>query len=88
MQKVWFCLGINVRLIDLLNVSLGWFWFGLMLNVPVNNFSVMLGQSHHFLGIASTQGHNTATRVVRKPRLLDPRSDVNHDQATLPPTLG
>ena len=28
------------------------FWFGLMLNVPVNNFSVMLG--HGFLGITST----------------------------------
>ena len=24
------------------------------LNVPVNNFSVMSGQSHHFLGITST----------------------------------
>ena len=30
------------------------FWFGLMLNVPVNNFSVMLGRSHRFLGITST----------------------------------
>ena len=38
----------------------------LMLNVPVNNFSVMLGLSHSFLGITSTflgliclaQGHN------------------------------
>ena len=29
-------------------------WFGLMLNVPVNNFSVMLGRSHRFLGITST----------------------------------
>ena len=26
----------------------------LMLNVPVNNFSVMLGLSHSFLGITST----------------------------------
>ena len=25
-----------------------------MLNVPVNNFSVMLGRSHRFLGITST----------------------------------
>ena len=36
--------------------------FGLVfirLNVPVNNFSVMLGRSHHFLGITSTfQGVN------------------------------
>ena len=30
-------------------------WFGLMLNVPVNNFSVMLpGRSHLFLGITCT----------------------------------
>ena len=36
-----------------------WFglvWFGLMLNIPVNNFSVMLGRSHRFLGITSTFG--------------------------------
>ena len=33
-----------------------WFWFGLMLNVLVNNFSVMLGRSHRFLGITSTFG--------------------------------
>ena len=30
--------------------------FGLMLNVPVNNFSVMLGGSHPILGITSTLG--------------------------------
>ena len=29
-------------------------WFGLMLNVPVNNISVMLGRSHRFLGITRT----------------------------------
>ena len=28
----------------------------LILNVPVNNFSVMLGRSHQFLGITSTFG--------------------------------
>ena len=28
--------------------------FGLMLKVPVNNFSVMLGRIHRFLGITST----------------------------------
>ena len=33
--------------------------FVLMLNIPVNNFSVMPGQSHRFLGITSTfQGVN------------------------------
>ena len=30
------------------------FVFGLMLNVTVNNFSVMCGRSHRFLSIAST----------------------------------
>ena len=29
----------------------GLVWFGLMLYVQVNNFSVMLGRSHRFLGI-------------------------------------
>ena len=41
----------------------------LLLNVPVNNFSVMSGWRHPFLGITSTfgkymylaQGHNMAT---------------------------
>ena len=33
-----------------------WCFFGLMLNVPINNFSVMLGRSHRFLGITSTPG--------------------------------
>ena len=32
----------------------GYFGFGLILNVPVNNYSVMLGRSHRFLGITST----------------------------------
>ena len=32
------------------------FFFGLMLNVPENNFSVMLGRSHRFLCITSTFG--------------------------------
>ena len=26
-------------------------WFGLIHNVPINNFSVMLGTCHHFLGV-------------------------------------
>ena len=30
------------------------FFVLLRLNVPVNNFSVMSGRSHHFLGITST----------------------------------
>ena len=35
-------------------VILNDFLSGLMLNVPVNNFSFMLGRSHRFLGITST----------------------------------
>ena len=34
----------------------GWLVGWLILNVPVNNFSVMLGRSHRFLGITSTSG--------------------------------
>ena len=36
------------------NITIFHLLFVLMLNFPVNNFSVMLGQSHHFLGIIST----------------------------------
>ena len=39
-----------VNWFNILNNS---FWFGLSLYVPVNNFSVMSGQSHRFLGITS-----------------------------------
>ena len=63
---------------------MGIHWFGLMLNVPVNNFSVMLGQSHRFLGITSSflgvkmsysrtqHGDLSGTRT----RPLDPESEV------------
>ena len=67
----------------------GMFWFGLMLNVPVNNFSGMLGRSHRFLGIASTLGggggggeyvflKGTTRRPDwgSNPRLLDPEFEV------------
>ena len=33
----------------------------LMLNVPVNNFSVTLGRSHRFLGITSTFGEENVS---------------------------
>ena len=60
------------------------FWVGLMLNVPVNNFSVMLGRSHRFLGISSTFGgkyvllKDTTRRPEwgSNPRPLDPESEV------------
>ena len=45
---------VTEQLISALLYSPVCFWFGLMLNVPVNNFSVMLGRSHRFLGITST----------------------------------
>ena len=45
---------VTEQLISALLYSPVCFWFGLMLNVPVNYFSVMLGRSHRFLGITST----------------------------------
>ena len=60
----------------------------LKLNVPVNNFSVILGQSHRFLGISSTfqrvgkcillkdtTGDPSGARTP-PPRPLDPESEV------------
>ena len=55
-----------------------------MLNVPVNNFSVMLGGGHRFLGITSTLGgkYVLLKGTTRRPewgsnrRLLDPGSEV------------
>ena len=50
------------------------FFVFLRFNVPVNNFSVMSGRSHRFLGIVSTfrecvfaQGHNTAEVDIEPP---------------------
>ena len=70
-------------------------WFGLMLNIPVNNFSVMLGQSHRFLGITSSFG---GKYVLLKDRTqgpewgsnhqpLDPESEVLTTRPPGPPTL-
>ena len=58
--------------------------FLLMLNVPVNNFSVMSARSHRFLGITSTfWGINvsllkdtTRRRLVSNPRSLAPESEA------------
>ena len=48
------------------------FFFILRLNVPVNNFSVLSGRSHRFLGFRElmclAQGHNTVTLEGIKPR--------------------
>ena len=65
----------------------------LILNVPVNNFSLMLGRSHRFLGITSTfwrmkclaQGHNKVTRVRIEPPTS--RSGIRRPkhQASAPP---
>ena len=49
----------------------------LRLNVPVNNFSVMSGRSHRFLGISSTfRGVNESLLkdTTRWRYVLDPRS--------------
>ena len=56
----------------------------LILNVPVNNFTVMLGQGHRFLGITSTfgeyiclaKGHNIVTRVRSDTRTLASEADA------------
>ena len=63
--------------------------FVLRLNVPVNNFSVMSGRSHRFLGINKyfrgvkclAQGHNTAAVGIEPPTS---RSGVRHS-TTEPP---
>ena len=71
------------------------YWFGLVLNVPVNNFSVMLGRSHRFLGITSTFLGGGGKYVLLKdttrrpvwglnPRALDPESEM---LTTRPPRL-
>ena len=63
--------------------------FVLRLNVPVNNFSVMSGWSHRFLGINQyfrgvkglAQGHNTAAVGFEPPTS---RSGVRHSTTELP----
>ena len=68
----------------------------LMLNVPVNNFSVMLGRSHRFLGITSTFGgkyvllKDTTRRPEwgSNPRSLNPESEVLTTRPPRPPANG
>ena len=64
-NRIALALGITIGFQIQDNISLGYHlrfsrqilgFVCLMLNVPVNNFSVMLGRSHHFLGIASRLG--------------------------------
>ena len=57
------------------------FSFGLMLKVPVNNCSVMLGRSHRFMGITSTFGGGGVNMSCSRTQHGDPS---NH-QATGPP---
>ena len=42
--------GVDVPHFSILPIYLTMFWFVLRLNIPVNNFSVMSGRSHCFLG--------------------------------------
>ena len=44
----------------------------LKLNVPVNNFSVMLGRSHRFLGINSTLGGGGVNMSCSRTQHGDP----------------
>ena len=65
-----------------------------MLNVPVNNFSVMLGRSHRFLGITSTiwGGNVSCSRTqhgLTRVGLEPPTSGsgvrgINHQATALP----
>ena len=54
--------------------------FGLMLNVPVNNFSDMLGRSHHFLGFTSTFGgeYVLLKDTIRRPEKRTVREYNRH----------
>ena len=73
----------------------GLVWFGLMLNILFNNFSVMLGQSHRFLGITSTFGgkYVLLKDTTQRPEWglnhqpLDPESEVLTTRPQGPPTL-
>ena len=58
-----------------------------MLNIPVNNFSVMLGRSHCFLGQYSRTQHCDLSGA-RTPTSGSRVRGVNHDQATTPPSSG
>ena len=61
------------------------FWFGLRLYVPVNNFSVMSGQSHRFLGITGTfwEVNVSLLRIQHG----DPSEDRTPDLSLRSPTL-
>ena len=60
--------------------------FILRFNVPVNNFSVNMGQSNHFLGINQysrdlmrlAQEHNTMTLVGIEPRTSSNALQLGH----------
>ena len=75
------------------NTKLFRFFVSFLLNVTVNNFSVMSGRSHRFLGITSTfgelmrlaQGHNTATRVRIELQPLDPEIETLTTRPPRPP---
>ena len=77
-----------------------WFWGlvgWLILNVPVNNFSVMLGRSHRFLGITSTfwgvnvpcsRTQHGLTRVRLEPLTSGSGvQGINHQATELPSVL-
>ena len=70
------------------------FWFGLRLYVPVNNFSVMSG---HFPGFNQyyamkmkclAQGHNTAPLVSSNPRPCDQKPGTLPTELTVLPVPG
>ena len=70
-------------------------WFGLMLNIPVNNFSDMLGRSHCFVGITNIffgkyvllKDRTQRPEWGLNPQPLDPQSKVLTTRPLGPPTL-
>ena len=59
------------------------FLFGLRLYIPVNNFSVMLGRSHRFLGISITSTFWDVNVSCSRIQHGDPSEDRTPDLSLL-----
>ena len=85
---VLFCVLFLLLLFIYLFIYLFFFIFffgGVRLYVPVNNFSVMPGRSHRFLGVTSTFGEvNVSCSRIQHG---DPREDRTPDLSLRSPTL-
>ena len=83
--KLYKCVGFKHKHMFVCFVQRGWLVGNLILYVPVNNFSVMSGRSHRFLGITSTfwgvnvpcsRTQHGLTRVGLEPPTSDPESEL------------